>query len=179
MKNSGESFTSMHAAAERGGGQSQFEQLFALAPEALLVSDAQGRLLKWNVAAAVMFGHDEQAMAALCIEVFLPLPDRSAHVQHRAACMASPTVRVMSPNSTFKAQRRDGTSFDAEVSLGPIELDGQPRVIAIMGLTQLMQLGHATPEQRDRLGLVMSAAKPLSIEALTAVLTRWLSARSY
>jgi two-component system sensor histidine kinase/response regulator len=200
MKNAGETRAVDQPMIERRVARSQFEQLFSLAPEALLVADAQGHVLKWNVAAATMFGHDEQAMASLCIEDFLPMADRAAHVAHRAAYMDAPAVRVMSPNSTFKAQRRDGTTFDAEVSLGPIELDGQPCVIAIvrnqtemarareradaanlakstflanmsheirtpmnaiMGLTQLMLLGQPTAEQRDRMGLVMGAAKHL------------------
>jgi len=182
MNKSGESFASMPPAQGHGDGRSQFEQLFALAPEALLVANAQGYLLKWNVAAASMFGHDAQAMSFMRIEDFLPSFDPEA------------------PSGTFKAQRRDGATFDAEVSLGPIELDGQPCVIAIvrnqteivrareradaanlakstflanmsheirtpmnaiMGLTQLMQLGHPTAEQRDRLGLVMGAARHL------------------
>src|SRR3989338_3633491 len=36
------------------------------------------------------------------------------------------------PCFTFMAHRRDGATFEAEVSLGPLELDGQPCVIAIV-----------------------------------------------
>ncbi|RZI84978.1 MAG: response regulator [Rubrivivax sp.] len=193
MKNAGESPTSQtSASAANDVSRSQFEQLFSMAPEALLVADAEGRLLKWNVAAALMFGHDEQAMANLCLDDFLP-----GH--HQRAKLAS-QANEMSPGSTVKAQCRDGATFDAEVSAGPIELDGQPCVIAIvrnqtemlrareradaanlakstflanmsheirtpmnaiMGLTQLMLLGQPSAEQRDRLGLVMGAAKHL------------------
>jgi len=172
--------------------RSQFEQLFSLAPEALLVADAQGRLVKWNEAATAMFGHDAQAMPNLRMEDFLP-----EHRRHQGDPLPN---REMSPAGTFKAQRRDGATFDAEVSLGPIDLDGQPCLIAIvrnqtemvlareraeaarlakntflanlrheirthmnalMGLTQLMLLEPPTDQQRDRLGLVMNAAKHL------------------
>jgi two-component system, sensor histidine kinase and response regulator len=200
MNNSGELRTSPGSEAAHGMARSQFEQLFSLAPEALLVADAHGRLVKWNEAASLMFGHDAQTMPSLRIEDFLPDHQRCALLLQRNACLDLSAASDMTPCSTFKAQRRDGVTFDAEVSLGPLDLDGQPCVIAIvrnqtemvlareraeaaklakntflanmsheirtpmnaiMGLTQLMLLEHPTDQQRDRLGLVMTAAKHL------------------
>ena len=201
MNNPGELRPSQGSETAHGGvARSQFEQLFSLAPEALLVADAQGRLVKWNEAAALMFGHDEQTMPSLSIDDFLPDPARRPTALAMAGQASMPAASEMSPCTWFKAQRRDGATFDAEVSLGPIELDGQPCVIAIvrnqtemvlareraeaaklakstflanmsheirtpmnaiMGLTQLMLLEHPTSQQRDRLGLVMGAAKHL------------------
>ena len=201
MNNPGELRPSQGTEAAHGGVvRSQFEQLFSLAPEALLVADDQGRLVKWNEAAALMFGHDEQTMPSLCIDDFLPEPQLRPMAAQSGRCVSMPAGSEMPPSTLFKAQRRDGATFDAEVSLGPIELDGQLCVIAIvrnqtemvlareraeaaklakstflanmsheirtpmnaiMGLTQLMLLEHPTSQQRDRLGLVMSAAKHL------------------
>ena len=200
MNNSGELRQSPGTESAHGVARSQFEQLFSLAPEALLVADAQGRLVKWNGAAALMFGHDEQTMPSLCISDFLPDHPSQVDVFHPGRYVNMPTASEMSSCTPFKAHRRDGATFDADVSLGPIELDGQPCVIAIvrnqtemvlareradaaklakstflanmsheirtpmnaiMGLTQLMLLEQPTPQQRDRLGLVMGAAKHL------------------
>jgi PAS domain S-box-containing protein len=202
MNQSGELRPSQGSEAAHGVvARSQFEQLFALAPEALLVADAQGRLVKWNDAATAMFGHDAQTMPTLRMEDFLPEHQRQALAAVPVPASDATTIsREMSPVGTFKAHRRDGATFDAEVSVGPIDLDGQPCVIAIvrnqtemvlareraeaakmakntflanmsheirtpmnaiMGLTQLMLLEHPTDQQRDRLGLVMSAAKHL------------------
>ncbi|MGH6647430.1 ATP-binding protein [Aquabacterium sp.] len=201
MNKSGELRSPPGSEAPRGlVARSQFEQLFALAPEALLVTDAKGQLVKWNEAAELMFGHDEKTMPSLRMEDFLPESQRQALAVHQNPASEAAASRDMSPRGTFKAQRRDGATFDAEVSVGPIDFDGQPCVIAIvrnqtemvlareraeaaklakntflanmsheirtpmnaiMGLTQLMLLEHPTDQQRDRLGLVMTAAKHL------------------
>ncbi|MBA4111393.1 MAG: hypothetical protein C0487_17575 [Leptothrix sp. (in: Bacteria)] len=200
MNNPGELRPSQGSEAAHGVARSQFEQLFSLAPEALLVTDAQGRLVKWNEAAALMFGHDEHSMPSLCLDDFLPDHRQRVAVLQRDAQVDLTAAKEMSPCGTFMAHRRDGAMFEAEVSLGPLELDGQPCMIAIvrnqtemvlareraeaaklakstflanmsheirtpmnaiMGLTQLMLLEHPTPQQRDRLALVMNASKHL------------------
>jgi two-component system CheB/CheR fusion protein len=120
---------------ERDGAEAsraQFENLISLAPEALLVSDPAGGLLRWNAVAAELFGYAPEAMAGLRIEDLVPPAHREAHVAARAGFMSSGRANFMDRARTFAAQRADGSTFDAEVSLSAIVVDGQRCAIAVV-----------------------------------------------
>jgi PAS domain S-box-containing protein len=111
--------------------QEQFHFLFESAPDAVIVSDAEGRVVFANRQAEVSFGYDRDAMIGLPVEDLLPERSRASHVGHRSAYHDAPGEHIMS-NGRFVARRKDGSEFFFEVSLSRLRGDAGVLVISVI-----------------------------------------------
>lgn len=109
-----------------------FEALFALAPDGVLVVDRHGQIMKANARAQELFGGDEQRMLGLAVEELMSIQDRPAHASHRQHYHQEPDQRRMAPRPAVRAQRLDGSAFYSEISLSPLHIHGQPCTMAIV-----------------------------------------------
>jgi PAS domain S-box-containing protein len=99
------------------------------APDAIVIADAEGRILFANQQVAEVFGYPQAELLGLDIESLLPERFRGGHVQLRATYAAAPRVRSMGVRQDLVARRRDGSEFPVEVSLSPIR-DGDRTLVA-------------------------------------------------
>jgi PAS domain S-box-containing protein len=105
--------------------------LFELVPDALLVVDRDGAIVRANHHAERLFGYAEGALAGLRVEALLPAALRERHRRHRADYMDRPRVRPMGDTRmSLVGLRRDGVEFPVEISLGPLEGPDAPHVLA-------------------------------------------------
>src|SRR5512135_935381 len=77
--------------------QPDFESLFSLAPDALIVVAPDGIVLRSNARAHELFGYSPQEFAGLQVEALLPEDRRTAHRAHRESYVGAPITRPMSP----------------------------------------------------------------------------------
>jgi two-component system CheB/CheR fusion protein len=112
--------------------RAQFESLISLAPEAMLVCDADGRLLRWNNVAEELFGYGAGGLAGLAIEDLVPGEQRARHASLRSMFMASGRAMQRGRDRTFTAQRADGSLFEAEISVAMLDVEGAPCAIAVV-----------------------------------------------
>ncbi len=104
--------------------------LFDSVPDGLVVVNALGRIVLANRRTAELFGWDMPALPGQPIEVLLPHRFRQLHPQHASGYLSQPRVRAMGAGLELFGLRRDGTEFPVEISLSPLEVEGESFVMS-------------------------------------------------
>jgi PAS domain S-box-containing protein len=129
-----------------------FRTLFRLAPDAILVVSSQGTVVEANEQAERAFRTERRDLVGTQLETLLPRSAREAHAKHRARYHSQPVVRRMGAGLDLAGLRRDGTEFPADVSLGPIEFNGNQAVLCIVrDMTERRRLEAQLREAEQRL----------------------------
>ena len=134
--------------------QADLDALFSLAPDGLVVVGPKGQILTANEQARKLFGYTVEEFRGLRVEALMPPSHRSDRVGLREGHQQAPIVRLMNPMQELRCVRSDGTEFDAEIALGPLQFKHQPCTIAIVrDITERkrLELERAEAEQRFRL----------------------------
>jgi len=105
---------------EKQESESLAHSLFEAAPQAIIIVDATGQIVMTNPRTEKLFGYAPEELRGHALEVLVPEHLRTQHVDHRARYFAAPQDRPMGLNMNLKARRKDGTEFEAEISLGHI-----------------------------------------------------------
>ena len=101
-----------------------FEKIFEFAPDAIVVTDQQGRILRVNAEAEKIFGYGPNELIGQIVEVLVPEQLRSVHLAHRESEPARHQVRPFGGVSELRATRKDGSEFPADIMLSPVETEG-------------------------------------------------------
>lgn len=96
------------------------ERVLVSAPDAIVVSDASGRIEFVNRQVSALFGYEPEELLARCIEELLPERLRPRHREHRAGFASAPRARPMGERLELLARRKDGAEFPVEISLSPV-----------------------------------------------------------
>ncbi len=97
-------------------------QLFDIVPDALLLVDAGGWVIRANANAESLFRYPAGTLAGIRVEALMPPAARERHVQHRQAYMSAPRIRPMGHmDQVLVGQKADGQQFPVEIALSPIE----------------------------------------------------------
>lgn len=111
------------------------------APDAMVMTDGDGRILAVNQQVEKLFGYDRVDLLGREIEMLLPERARDVHRAHRVAYRAEPSVRAMGEGLELHARRSDGSDFSVEVSLSPlIDDEGLAVVASIRDVTDRKRL---------------------------------------
>ena len=104
--------------------------LFFAYPDALLVVDADGRIVRANPAAARLLGYTAAELAGLDVETLVPQAIRGRHADYRRGYAKAPRPRPMGLQMELVALRKDGSEVMVEIALSPLHDHGQPYVVA-------------------------------------------------
>jgi PAS domain S-box-containing protein len=127
-------------------------------PDAMVIADEAGTIVHVNGNAERLFGWSLEEVVGKPVEVLLPARFRTMHQVHRSGYHAAPRTRPMGLGLDLSALRKDGGEFAAEISLSPIQVEGQACVIAaVRDVTERKKLedrarlwGNAREEVRER-----------------------------
>ncbi len=93
--------------------------------DAVIVADADGRIIEWNPQAERTFGWMRaQVIGALLAETVVPARDRDAHERGIRRFVASGEGAIVNKRVELTALHRDGHEFPVELTLAPVRLDG-------------------------------------------------------
>ena len=124
--------------------ENQFHALFEFSPDAIVVSDRQGRIIEINARVAGIFGYERGELIGQSIEILVPERFRRNHPDLRQEYSKSPRVRPMGAGLELFGRRKDGREFPADIMLGPVETaEGQMVLTVIRDLTEKREAEEA------------------------------------
>jgi PAS domain S-box-containing protein len=109
--------------------EARFRALLESSPDAIVIVGGDGAIQLVNARTEQLFGFDRDELVGQPVEILVPESLRGPHEKYRAAYSDRPHVR-MGPDLELRARRRNGSEFPAEISLGPLDLEGGPVVSA-------------------------------------------------
>lgn len=131
---------------ERNRSERNFRGLIEAAPDAIIVIDRTGRILKVNDEAERMFGYDRNALIGRDVAVLVPEAFRAAHRAGRAGYGDAPSTRTIA--GELAGRRADGTEFPVEIRVSPLETqDGR----SIVGIVRDVTERHRAQQVQQRL----------------------------
>jgi PAS domain S-box-containing protein len=125
--------------AERARRRSEerLRALFEYSPDAIVVTDGQGRIAEVSEQLIRMFGYDRTELTGQPVEILVPERFRGVHIAHRAGYSAAPHVRTMGAGLDLYGRRKDGSEFPIDILLGPVEdPDGRLVLAVVRDLSQ-------------------------------------------
>jgi two-component system, LuxR family, sensor kinase FixL len=106
-------------------------------PDAMIVIDERGRIVKFSAAAERMFGFREEELLGENVSALMPSPDRERHDAYLNRYYETGKREIIGIGRLTTARRRDGTTFPIHLHVGEARL-GEDRVFTgfIQDLTE-------------------------------------------
>ncbi|WP_169053463.1 sensor histidine kinase [Alteraurantiacibacter aquimixticola] len=101
-------------------------------PVALVISDAEGKILAVNAMTEQMFGYRRREMLGGNISMLMPDSERDQHAEYVSTYMRTRKPRIIGIGRYLMARGKDGRHFPIDLSLGEAELSGEAVFIALM-----------------------------------------------
>lgn len=100
--------------------QGILDVLFESAPDAMLITDQDGRIREVNGQTETLFGYSGEELIGELIEKLIPANLRDAHRLHREVYQRAPAYLPMDRGHKLFALHKDGGEFPVEISVGPV-----------------------------------------------------------
>jgi PAS domain S-box-containing protein len=127
-----------------------FYRVFEFAPDAILLVDHDGHIVKVNRQAERMFGYERGELVNHLVEVLVPARLAGRHVAHRTGYTASPHARPMGVGLDLFGRRKDGTEFPVDIMLSPLGGERHPLVLGVVrDVTERQRIERQAREARE------------------------------
>src|SRR5579863_9523436 len=135
-----------------GPSQALFKHLFEFLPDAIVVTDSDGRIAQVNHRVEKFFGYTRAELVGLPVETLIPERFRTAHPNHRKNFAAQPSVRPMGIGLELYGRRKDATEFPVDIMLSPVETsEGRVIISVIRDLSERVRIQEKlTRMERER-----------------------------
>lgn len=131
-------------------------------PIGTIVVSRNGRIVHANAAAAEVLGYTLPEMTGLSVETLVPEKFRGHHAQLVSSFFNHQTPRQMRSGREFTACRKNGDVFPADISLAPLDLDGEMAVLlSIIDLSDHQQRQRALDRSNRALAFLSGSNRTL------------------
>ena len=107
-------------------------QAFDSVPVAMIVVNAQGRIVRLNRLAEGTFGYAAGELLGQAVEVLIPQRLRHAHPGYRRGFLNETHARPMGEGRDLSGLRKYGTEFPVEIGINPVETGEGPMVLSVI-----------------------------------------------
>lgn len=112
--------------------QEVYRALLESASDGVVLVDGHGQIVMVNRKAEHIFGYQRQELLGQKIDILVPETQRYLHKRHRGEYMSDPQPRPMAAGRELTGQRKDGSQFPIEVSLSPVNIQGETLVLSLV-----------------------------------------------
>jgi PAS domain S-box-containing protein len=145
----------------------ELENLFAIAPDAIFVTDPDGTILRANPRATECFGYTNAELIRQRIEFLIPERFRGRHPSHRENYSAHPRTRQMGAAMNLFALRKDGTEFPVDIMLKHMETDSGPIALSfVRDMTEQHAAQEALRRKDRQLRSILESVRDYAIYLL-------------
>lgn len=92
--------------------------ILSTVPDAMIVIDEAGSIISFSAAAQSLFGYTEDEVIGNNVRILMPSPDRERHDAYLGRYLETGEKRIIGIGRIVFAQRKDGTNFPMELSIG-------------------------------------------------------------
>lgn len=98
--------------------ENHLRSILSTVPDAMIVIDEHGIILSFSTAAERLFGYEEGDVIGKNVSVLMPSPDRERHDGYIERYLRTGERRIIGIGRVVFAQRKDGSTFPMELSVG-------------------------------------------------------------
>jgi len=147
-----------------------FRSVLELAPDGLMVVDANGVIRLANARCEQLFGFTREQLIGQPIEMLVPPEVRPGHAALREGFQRSPVARDMGRDLELRGLRQDGSQFPLEIGLSPMPGRGSE------GMQVAVSIRDVTERKAQEKALKLAKAKA---EEATATKSMFLANMSH
>jgi two-component system sensor kinase FixL len=114
------------------GSPAELNALLDAAVDAIVLSDAQGRIVGFNAAAERLFGYALAEVSGQPLETLMPEPYRSEHAAYMQRYLATREPHIIGTGREVEGQKRNGEVFPAWLSVGEAVQGGERSFVGII-----------------------------------------------
>ncbi|MDB6174196.1 MAG: two-component hybrid sensor and regulator [Chthoniobacteraceae bacterium] len=108
----------------------KFRGLLESAPDAMVITNPNGEIVLINSQTEKVFGYSRAELIGKRIEILIPVRYHQGHAGNRHDFMSAPRMRLMGAGMDLWALHKNGSEFPVEISLSPLETEGELLVTA-------------------------------------------------
>ncbi|WP_135828348.1 PAS domain-containing sensor histidine kinase [Halorussus halobius] len=117
----------------RSADDERFAAYFHAAPDAIVVVDDGGNVVRANDRVTDLFGYEPSELQGEPVERLVPECNRDGHAEKVDSYVDDPRSRPMGAGLSLRARRKDGSTFPVDISLSPLDADdGSTEVMAVV-----------------------------------------------
>jgi len=141
-----------------------FGKIFEFAPDAIVMTNREGRIVRVNAQAEKLFGYEQDELLGQAVEVLVPERLRFLHVARRESEPAHHQVRPFGTELELYARRKDGSEFPADIMLNSLDTDeGWLAVAIIRDLTDRKQAEEQLRESEESFRILVEGVKDYAV----------------
>ena len=143
----------------RATSEALLHSILATVPDAMIVIDEDGVIVSFSAAAEQLFGFDENEAVGQNVTILMPEPDRRQHAGYLHRYLTIGQKRIIGIGRITIGQRRDGSTFPMELSVGEARTD-HSRVF--IGFIRDLTRRHATEIRLEEMQAELAHASRVS-----------------
>lgn len=98
--------------------EQHLQSILDTVPDAMVIIDERGLITSFSAAAERLFGYSEAELLGANVSGLMPSPDRERHDSYIGHYLATGERRIIGIGRIVVGQKRDGTTFPMELSIG-------------------------------------------------------------
>lgn len=144
--------------------QALAQKLVEFPPDAIVVTDAEGRIAEVNPQVEKLFGYVREELLGLPVETLIPERFRATHPAHRKHYSVQANARPMGIGLELYGRRKDGTEFPVDIMLSPFQVAGETFSLAVVrDITERKRIETALHRTEESFRLLVESVKDHAI----------------